>query len=336
MKKLMLIAAACVALASCVKNEVEPVVVDNSPIGFQAVQSLEQTRATLGEFTGTDFVSYAYLLQKGETWAADKADSQLFFAGQVVTESTEDVDGDGNKDWTTATPYYWPEQGSLTFYAYSPARITAPGIPSVAYDKMVFTNYNDDTYTNVDFMVADLAENRVANTVPTVFRHKLTKVGFQIAKKSNQDGRKIRLTKVEFNNLANTATFTQPSTGISGDETWTGYGDYTNDYVQWTGDVEVNVTASEVTLSKKLFIPQNLADDAEIKITYIVETTINGVVSEEIVVKSATFDEIHGAEANWNKNAYMVYTLTIGDGNKIYWAPVQYSWDDAITPGTTI
>ncbi|MBQ5807335.1 MAG: fimbrillin family protein, partial [Tidjanibacter sp.] len=151
MKKLMLIAAACVALASCVKNEVEPVVVDNSPIGFQAVQSLEQTRA-LGDFTGPDFVSYAYLLQKDQEWDHDKATAQLFFAGQVVTESTVDTDADGVFEWTTATAYYWPEQGSLTFYAYSPSSITSPTVPSsVTTDGMKFI-YNDDTYTNVDFM----------------------------------------------------------------------------------------------------------------------------------------------------------------------------------------
>lgn len=329
MKKFLMIAAACVALASCVKNEVGPVVVDNSPIGFQAVQSLEQTRA-LGEFTGSDFVSYAYLLQSGQTWDANKGTAQLFFAGQVVTESAG--------KWTTATPYYWPEQGSLTFYAYSPSSISFPyTIPSsVTTDGMKFV-YNDDTYTNVDFMVADVEKDKTANNVPAIFRHKLTKVGFKIAKQEDQPSRTIRLTKVEFNNLANEATFTQTSDGVSGNETWSDWGAYTNDYpLQWTGDQVVNTTAAEINLTKKLFIPQNLADDAEIKITYIVETNINGVISEETVVEAATFDDIHGAEAVWNKNAYMVYTLTIGNGNQIYWAPKEYSWDDAITPGTII
>lgn len=336
MKKFLMIAAACVALASCVKNEVGPVVVDNSPIGFQAVQSLEQTRA-LGDFTGPDFVSYAYLLQSGQTWGADKATAQPFFAGQVVTESTVDTDGDSVFEWTTATAYYWPEQGSLTFYAYSPSSISSPTIPSIVNtDGMKFV-YNDDTYPNVDFMVADVEKDKTANNVPAIFRHKLTKVGFKIAKQSDQVNRTIRLTNVEFNNLANEATFTQTSDGISGNETWSDWGAYTNDYPnQWTGDQVVNTTAAEITLEKKLFIPQNLANDAEIKITYIVETNINGVISEETVVEAATFDEIHGAEAVWNKNAYMVYTLTIGDGNRIYWAPKEYSWDDAITPGTII
>ena len=117
----MLIAAACVALASCVKNEVEPIVNDE-PISFQAVKGVEGTRAIFGD-TGEDhFIASALLHQSGETWAANKATAQDFFLNQEVTKYGN-ADTDAIVEWTTATPYYWPEQGSLTFFAYYPKTI---------------------------------------------------------------------------------------------------------------------------------------------------------------------------------------------------------------------
>lgn len=334
MKKLMLIAAACVALASCVKNEVEPIVND-APISFQAVQGLESTRAA---YPNDHFVASALLLQSGEAWAADKATAQNFFLNQEVTNHG-DVDTDGIDEWSTATPYYWPEQGSLTFFAYYPKTVAA-GEVSADRTAYTFAGYNDDTYKNIDFLVADIATDKNGTDVPAVFRHKMTKIALDMKVETEQVGRKITLQKVELNNVANVATYTQP-TDASADD-WSAWGAQTNDYTLYDAAALVlSATAQEVALDKYIYIPQNLADDATLKITYNVETTIGGVTSTEKVVVENTFDKIHdntGATkaAVWAKNQFVTYTITIADAKQIYWEPSIIEWDTTHNDGITI
>lgn len=333
----MLIAAACVALASCVKNEVEPIVNDE-PIGFQAVKGLESTRAVFGLVAEEDhFVASALLLQSGETWAANKATAQNFFLNQEVTNSG-DADSDGKDEWTTATPYYWPEQGSLTFFAYYPKTVAA-GEVSADRTTYTFTGYNDDTYKNIDFMVADIATDKNGDDVPAVFGHKMTKIALKMKVQSVQTGRKVTLQTVKVKNLSNQATYTQPTDGTTDD--WSDWATADKEYLLYDDAVQVlTATAENVELDKFIYIPQDLADNAALEIVYNVETTIGGVVSNEKVVVENTFDKIHdntGATKNavWAKNKHITYTITIADAKQIYWEPTVVDWEtdhnDAIT-----
>ncbi len=340
MKKLMLIAAACVALASCVKNEVEPVV-NNEPISFQAVKGLESTRAIFGD-TGEDhFIASALLHQSGETWATNKATAQDFFLNQEVSKKGN-VDTDATVEWTTATPYYWPEQGSLTFFAYYPKTVPV-GVISADRTNYTFANYQDDVVgktKNVDFMVADI-ETKAGEDVPMVFRHKMTKIALDMKVENVQTGRVITVKKVELKNVANLATFVQ-YTDADDHDVWNVWGPQTVDYTLYdAGTLVLNAAAQEVDLDKYIYIPQDLADDATLKITYDVQTTIGGVESHEKVVVENTFDLIHdnsGTTKNavWAKNKFITYTITIADAKQIYWEPTIIEWEDDHNDAITI
>jgi len=189
-KHIFYIAAACVALASCVKNEVRV----NSPdkeITFQTVST--KAGGTAFE-TNKHFFSYAYFLKKGDTWDANHADAQTYIDNALITYDTPAT---GKSYWAAAKPYYWPKQGSLTFFAWTdntihnPTSNPAPSVGtgatvSCAHDTGIkITDYSVKDNLNKDILVAEIAKDKKSNEtatggwengVPTVFRHALAKV----------------------------------------------------------------------------------------------------------------------------------------------------------------
>ena len=328
MKKLMLIAAACVALASCVKNEVEPIRIDDAPIGFQAVQALESTRAA---FEGTSFVASAYLMNGDVATFWDNttaANKQQYFKNEKVTESAG--------KWTTATPYYWPKQGSLSFYAYTPESVAAGDWD--ANLNYVFNAYDAKTQ-NVDFMVADIAKDLKANDVPAVFRHKLTQLQVE-AKKSVDDARVVTLKSVYLDNMQYIGTYTQPYNYQFGvyDDKWE-QNVATTYYELLSADFPVTgTTAAPITETHNFFLPQAL--DAQ---TLYVEYTIAHNGATETVKHTLNLKDIDDASTHsiagrvnddkWLQNEKITITLNIGLNEQIEWAPEQIDWD---TEGITI
>ena len=111
MKKVLFFAlAAGVALAACTKNEVRPVEVDQE-ITYQTIT----TKAASAMDEGNHFISYAYFLEKDKKWDTDNDRN-----GASAYISAADISYDRQtKCWKAASPYYWPKQGSLTFFAWS-------------------------------------------------------------------------------------------------------------------------------------------------------------------------------------------------------------------------
>ena len=318
MKKLMLIAAACVALASCVKNEVEPIVNDE-PISFQAVKGLEGTRGTI--FGGTDedhFVATALLLQSGQTWATNKATAQNYFTNEKVTFNP------GESKWTTSTAYYWPKQGSLTFFAFYPETVT-PGVVSTDRATYTFAAYDNHSHHNTDFMVAEIV-TKDSGDVPATFGHKLTKIHLQFKLEEKQANREITIKKVDLTNVKTKATYTMNT--ADGSDAWSDW-DETKSYTLYdsTSPALKDNDVTEITLDKVIYIPQTLSADAIFDITYNVYTNINGVESNETVVVKPTLAAIHGGTAKWDINKEITYTIVIGKADRIYWeAPTVTSW----------
>ena len=328
MKKLMLIAAACVALASCVKNEVEPIRIDDAPIGFQAVQALESTRAA---FEGTSFVASAYLMNGDVATFWDNttaANKQQYFKNEKVTESAG--------KWTTATPYYWPKQGSLSFYAYTPESVAAGDWD--ANLNYVFNAYDAKTQ-NVDFMVADIAKDLKANDVPAVFRHKLTQLQVE-AKKSVDDARVVTLKSVYLDNMQYIGTYTQPYNYQFGvyDDKWE-QNVATTYYELLSADFPVTgTTAAPITETHNFFLPQALVAQ-----TLYVEYTIEHGSATETVKHTLNLKDLDNASTHsiagrvnddkWLQNEKITITLNIGLNEQIEWAPEQIDWD---TEGITI
>ena len=320
MKKLMLIAAACVALASCVKNEEAPILVDESPIGFQAVVGLENnTRAAVDAIATTDkFMASAFLQNEGIAWPTD---AQQYFVNQEVAYN--------GAEWTTATPYYWPSKGSLTFFAHYPATSSIAKFVGIDY---VFEDYNVDTYKNTDLMVADVVANKVANKVPVTFRHKLTRIAISAIKMDATDvpNRTVTLTSVKLTNLNNQGTLTQD--GATGATAWSGRSG-AQTYELLTGAQVVTAfggaTPQEITTDQIFFLPQDfVSDDAKIVITYTVTTPVAGGSGDsvETIVKESPLS----AHSNFAMNCWYTFNLQIGAAQPIIWEqPAVEGWATA-------
>lgn len=188
MKKVIYFAVvASVAFASCTKNEVRTVE-DNQDrqITFQAVVHKASTKATTFDNnvaypTDATFGTFAYFNNGSATFPTDVKvyinNAEVEHIDATTANETTPVEG-----WTTNPAYYWPKQGSLTFFSYSPYSISS-SVSCNTTSGIIITDWNVDENQTVDVMVADRKTNMTQNGsnagwvgVPTIFRHKLAQV----------------------------------------------------------------------------------------------------------------------------------------------------------------
>ena len=161
---------------SCTKVEQsEPT---QAQICYNVVQ-YTQTKAAGLYPTTEKFISTAFYLENGKTWAANHSEAIAY-----IENATISFDG---ANWRDADhSYYWPRAGKLSFFSYSPAAIQ----PKTKIDKdtgITITDWDVNANQNIDIMVADVQTEQTSNQnvgtytgVPTIFRHKLSQiVGFE-------------------------------------------------------------------------------------------------------------------------------------------------------------
>ena len=202
MKKFFFFAfAAVVALAACTKNTLDPVSQEARKINFSTVTG-KATKAPINDnyfnHENGAFGVYAAYLEDTKTWDANKANSSLYMGAEggpgvsVTFDNTDNI-------WKPVTNYYWPLQGSLTFFAYWPFTLD-PDYDSSTY-KLTFGEFNVNTTiaNQVDVLVSDYAKDMFTNTTvysdgtvnsgtvkgtPILFKHMLSQIVFR-AKASN-------------------------------------------------------------------------------------------------------------------------------------------------------
>lgn len=344
MKKVFLIAAAVVALAACSKNEVLPSSSSiNNEISFNVAPRTKAGPETFD--THNVFASWAYYLPKGSSWDSPAASvtPQEYIKGRTISY----VGGVWKEDGKT---YYWPKDGgSLTFFAYSLNRdnLTLTGGDShFTCDAVTGISGAIDLMANknTDFMVADIAKDKTANEsahsfngVPTLFKHKLSKVACTVKKASDYPNVKFELNKIEFLSVSHYATYGQfvnDGAGTIKEVITPGRKD-TQVYTSATQ--EITSTATPVAKANEdvvIYIPQTFADEtAKIKVTYTITTTVEGsttpvvqTVEREYPIKNQ-FDE-------WAMGKRYIFNLTFSL-DEITWAPAVEPWVD-VTSGTTV
>jgi hypothetical protein len=185
MKKPVLFAIAALALlASCAKTEVVPVQNDGDQlISFQTAVSRQGTRALIDNAVypiDETFGTFAYFNAKDTYFPTD---AELYIPESEVKYKTTTSGSTTTKYWATETPYYWPKQGSLTFFSYSPYAALSDVTDCSAPDGITIDAWDVDKNQTVDILVADARTGETKNTagtvyngVPTVFRHKLAQI----------------------------------------------------------------------------------------------------------------------------------------------------------------
>lgn len=358
MKKYFFILAAAAALAACAKNEVTPVLSqENTEIAYNVApktKGLDRTKQD--EFAqGNVFASWAYYLPGTTTWVEEggkNADAKAYIANSTISYKAG--------VWKNAdATYYWPKGGRLTFFAYS--------LNKANLDLSDGSYFHCDPRTgiagqidlikdpNTDFLVAEIAKDKSANEnqyafngVPTLFKHKLTRVVFTVTAENYED-KSFTLNSIKFNNLHAAAVYGQYSTvDLAGDPNPTkdylkpsaGAAHMDNPFYTQTnlpvvaGAVTTVPEANEVT---KIYIPQEFADEnATITVNYTIKTTVhdNGAVSTVEDNCTKTF-AIKDKFSKWEMGKKYIFNLKFAL-DEITWDPAVEKWEDVNSTGITI
>lgn len=351
MKKLIVLLSAVAALAACSKNEVVPAVSgENVEISYKVAPRTKADPQTTQAF-GTEnvFASWAYYLPKGKSWDNNATDAKIYIGKEGEHGVTISYGNNVWKDQTTS--YYWPKEGNLTFFAYS---LNSSSLTDKSGKDIFFTClYHEsqygihgtldlDVHPNTDFLVADIAKDKTANEtaykfngVPTLFKHKLSRVKFAVKKKSDYPGATITLNSITFKNLVNGMTYTQYQKDAA-------KGIYTPDYL-FPGtkrtDQKYTETAFEVSSSKAfdqvpdknevryIYIPQDFKGVTEtdkiatIEVKYTV--TFKDGISETYTKTLNVKDIFDRWEIGKRYTFNLIFSL-----DEINWAPAVGDWED--------
>lgn len=351
MKKFFLLAAMVgVALTGCMKNEVY-VPKCETPISFEVANYVAQTRAA-GAFTYDSFGVNA--------WSHDAAAAA---GAEVKMMDNEDVSLIGGK-WTTATPYYWPINGTVDFIAYYPTTVE----PEIVYDYNGADTYTYKDYTvetvadGVDLMYADKAIRFSANNtadangtnlgigsygfegVPTLFRHALAKINFKVQNANPTDdggfAYEIVVKGISLN-IYNQGSVTLKNAGTDtasrgtwsdsdADNVWTPTDANTLATLTWTGDKSLtDSNVVEYAARTQYVLPQALvAGKQKITVEYEVIQTQNGTeISRDDY--SVTSDLASWNLNKWEMNKNITYTIAITkETTQILFAPAVEEWVD--------
>lgn len=338
-------ALASMALLSACSSDNELANVEttaNNSIGFHVVGNKAETRATPitpDNLTETDFNVFAYKNNNG-------ADGDIFMGDNGLDHGLKGVTIKyKNKKWDYDNPadlHYWPKDGSLNFYAVSPASFPE-GVTTYSWDiqketkTIAYNCFNEYglsiKHSNPDVMYAiakDQTQSTKAGMVNLNFQHILSQVVFK-AKTVNSD-MEVDIKEIQIKNFRLGGTFTIPTDGSSPSQNSWKLGDvykFSPFTVIKKSDADpIKITGTKATdISSEtpmLFVPQPLTGwDVKHKIA---DADTNGesylIINCKIKQKN---DYLHGKETqyenlyvpfgtSWEPGKRYIYTLIFGGG----------------------
>ena len=341
MKKFFFLAvAAIVALAACTKNNPDTAVNAGRRINFSTVAG-PNTRTPLSgtvyKTTDPNFGVFCYALTAGNNWTANSS------AGQVYMNKVEIAYNGTDKIWESASVYYWPLSGTLTFTGFSPYDEASKVAYAPATKTMTVTDYvaAADTTDQTDLMWAetqkDLTDNQSTYTseiqtstltgVNMIFHHALSQVKFAVKKASGLDAYDVTVNSIVFNAYS-TGTLT-----VANDVPSWGAATVNQNYKSGEADLVApnNSAAFAAYGEPNMMVPQTLtASQQRFTITYSLAKGGVDLGQEPVTVDLRTTDV-----TAWDINKKYVYNITI-DLNKIYFNPTMVDWVNADPQPTDI
>lgn len=358
-KNLFIAAAACVALAACTKNEVKPVEIDQE-ITYQTIN----TKAEVSTFASDrHFTSYAYMLPSGQTWDSKYSSGSAYIAdADIYYHNTAP-----NYEWKAEKTYYWPKQGSLTFFAWSTytttkASLTGATVSCTQAKGIQVDKFDIEQNKNVDFLVAEVAKDKKANEtqhvdgsgntwatgVPTIFKHALSRLVFKVVTVKGganynytTDNVTFTVKSIKLKGVNNNLAYSQDwqSGNTASKHTWTDPVPAVEiDVPVFTGEYIASNSATALTPAAgdySIVIPQSFDDDDVLEIIYEIKTEfISGhPVTETVTINDKKLSEIYTAK--WEPG--MEYTLTIKLGiDEVLWDPTLVDWAVGTSVDVTI
>ena len=341
MKKFVFIALSFAALAACTK--VQTVVDTPREISFN-VANYVQTKVSGVKYEGTEF----------GTWAWFNDDAPYLENERVGLTSLDQQSVWKTLDMTA----YWPKTGAITFVSYSPY-FASGDVPTVAHGSDGYTvSYSGYTVGQDDLLYADLVtcssnSNDVTddadgsadsgyNGVPTLFRHALAKVRFEVCAGALSAGTAPDQTTWEI--TVNSATVGGLYTSGDCPLTWSGSEWTKPEGNVWTnpaGAQEKPVSTSALALTTEyqplgdlgFVLPQALVDQA-ITLDLTIKTNLpNGLSIEENITVSPKLADFSSEIKSWQMNQSIVYRILINPTSSetlkpILFDPAVADWDE--------
>lgn len=316
----------------------------NNAIGFHVVGNKAETRSNIINSTTdlekTDFNVVAFKNNggtDGEVFMGDK-EHENGLKGVIINHKN------GKWDYADASDlHYWPKEGSLNFYAVSPATIPEDltlyhwtiekATKTITYS--CFDEYNrTDGKGNPDVMYA-IATNQTqsiqAGKVNLNFQHILSQVVFK-AKTVNSD-MEVDIKEIKIKNFRVGGTFTIPNDGSSPSQSsWSREAVYKlSPFVIKKSDADpIRIKGTEATdissNTPMLFVPQSLTgwDVVAHKTTDDADTNGESYLIINCKIKQKN-DYLHGTETDyenlfvpfgtsWEPGKCYIYTLIFGGG----------------------
>lgn len=377
MKKSLIFAGlACVALASCTKNEVKSVAPDQE-ITYQTIE----TKAASGFDKSNIFNSYAYFLENGRSWDTDYSAARPYISGANIgyissSNAWKNVKHDGT-NWVADATYYWPKQGSLTFFAWSMNDSNAPSVNGTTVSStqakgIQVTGYDISQNKNRDFLVAEVAKNQTKNTtdhtegeegtggknpwnkgVPTVFKHALSSLAFTVQtvdgsgnpKNYSSEGVTFKVKSIKLTGIETTADYSQDwQSGLTPSKhTWSNHSSESiiDVFTNATGK-EVTNTAAPLTVGASdytIVIPQTFSTEA-LEIVYTITTNYTGSdVTETVEYSTAKSNAIDLKTKIYTADWQPGYRYTVAiklSIDEILWDPSVEPWETGTTQNITL
>ena len=371
MRKYMILAAvALVASAACTKVE-NTVAVPDQAISFQVANYAGQTtkagETSLKDEGFDNFRTYAW-------YTSSTATNQEFMAPATVTWDS------GNTQWAPSDrTYYWPKTGYINFFSFAgnfyPITVALNGSAQAVAtyaENTIATNSNilvaDGAYGFFNNDAAQYKLDGVTKGVPTLFRHMLSRVKFDV----KVDATDVDDTKNHWKVTVTSATVSYrnkgtlvvnfpstPSITLGSDNKPTAAGTtlkYTSE--TWTPASAANVTltnagdvvvetdghaasAAEVLIADSVVMPQTIATTGvTIAFTYTLEHKYDGdaTVSEVVPIAATALTAFTPSILAWDPNTIYTYHIVIKPAadNKILFDPAVETWAEIDTPTYTI
>ena len=309
-----------VGLSSCLVNEKITPVEEDGTIWYNIapVKELPQTKAVNEFDKSKTFGSYAY---KG---------SDLFIDNEEISYQTDKwVAKDGSK-------YYWPYSGALTFMSYAPyslssrAGFSCTAASGISLSNVSLSNEVGYYHEDDDILVADIArdltkESHPVSGVPTVFKHKLSKVAVKASLNNNLTGSDyVKITGVSLQYIYTKANYAQ-----SGG--WTSHSE-----LKTYSPGALNVILAlepQYVFQETLMIPQpttlsgrGTGKDPKLVVSYQME--IDGYTSNKTAELKLYTDP--SSPAAWEEGKVVTYYISISTKDEyIEFSGSLDAWDDA-------
>lgn len=341
MKKALFAVMVLIATAACTNSEVQLSSYQMGRISYLPVSKgkevVESKAGASALPTDMSFKSIAWATPNN--WDSVCGTGSTFINDVVLFFPKE-------QKWYAQAEYYWPLDLKVSFFAHCPEVLTS-GKTLVRDGKFGIDNYSIVETMDQDLLVADAVLNMQpkegnANSVPTVFRHKLTKIQFmaRLAKPYKEQALfdSIVINNIGFIGIDNCGDWSFDSIDNQGYGSWTNTAGATRGIdvlipgidQYGTGGTVVSSQDSVMVGSWVILLPQTfLAEDSsKIKIDYDIYYKPNCCdhISKQIGIVNALGknDSVY----EWKVNKFYTYTLLFSlDDATITWQPEVADWD---------